>query len=194
MWVIHMADETPEQVTQDDHSPPPQVGAPKGDPANPPQPAAGSTGSKVIGGAGSSAPAMPVAARVGFVLFGALFAAFGVMAWVSTSATITNVTPAIVTALLGLVTNWTAGVGPPNKTSTVSWNNVAWRCLIIAGIVSTAACAAAMTVGTHKAAQGAFELVGGGLFGLLIDTSQLSPLQNLLMAVASAWGLKTPSE
>jgi hypothetical protein len=142
---------------------------------------------------------MPQAARIGFILFGALFVVFGVMAWVSNSTTtITSSTPAIVTALLGLVTNPSAATTPGSPPGTpaakISWNETPWKVLIILGSLSTVSAAGAMILGHHPAAQNIFEIVGGGLFGLLIDTSQFSPFQTLLTAAATKLGITPPAE
>ena len=147
---------------------------------------------KAAAAAGSPAVPVPVA-QVGFVLFYLLFALLGVMAFISNSDTITGTLPAIVTALLGLVINPTAGVsGSPPKS--LSWAQPPWRILIIVGGMSTIACATAMIWGHHAAAEGSFEVAAGGLFGLLIDTSQLSPFQGLLTAVGKALGANMPEE
>jgi hypothetical protein len=143
--------------------------------------------------------------QVGFFLFCALFVGLGFTAWFSTSATITNSIPAVVTALLGLVTNPVpagnaspapapadANPGPAGNASpgpAGSWAQVPWRTLIVAGGLSTAVCALAMIITDHKAAQGAFEVAAGGLFGLLIDTSQLSAFQPALTVVAKVLGV-----
>jgi hypothetical protein len=152
--------------------------------------------------AAAGAPAVPPqVAQVGFVLFYVLFAFLGIMAWVSTSDTITGAVPAIVTALLGLVVNPTSGDGanpgaganPPNALQKAfSLTQPPWQTLIIVGGISTAVCAAAMIWGHHAAAQGSFEVAAGGLFGLLIDTSQFSPFQGVLKAVAKAMGANLP--
>jgi hypothetical protein len=166
------------------------------------------TAAKAVSGGGDgggvatatgSAPPMPQAARIGFILFGALFVVFGVMAWLSNSTTtITSSTPAIVTALLGLVTNPSAATTPATSAGTtppkISWNETPWKVLIILGSLSTVSAAGAMILGHHPAAQNIFEVVGGGLFGLLIDTSQFSPFQTLLTAAASKLGVNPPAE
>jgi hypothetical protein len=160
-----------------------------------------------------NAPAIPqFATQTGFLLFCVLFAFLSYMAWGSSSVNITNSVPAIVTALLGLVTNPLPGSGQADESvpafvtaflkrvtnllpsnlqakKSVNWTQLPWRALVIVGALSTTVCALALIIGNHKAAQGAFEVAAGGLFGLLINTSQLTVYQPLLTAIAKAVGV-----